>query len=55
VAVQVAKGEKPAATSTLDNGFKPVPSILEKVAAVDKANMASTVIAEGYHRAEELK
>ena len=55
VAVQVAKGEKPAATSTLDNGFKPVPSILEKVAAVDKANMASTVIADGYHKAEELK
>lgn len=55
VAVQVAKGEKPAATGAIDNGFKSVPSILEKVASVDKSNMAATVIADGYHQAEELK
>jgi D-xylose transport system substrate-binding protein len=39
----------------IDNGFKQVPSILEKVASVDKDNMAATVIADGYHKAEELK
>ena len=55
VAVDVAKGKKPAATSTIDNGAKQVPAILEKVASVDKDNMAATVIVDGYHKAEELK
>ena len=55
VAVDVAKGKKPAATSTIDNGAKQVPAILEKVASVDKDNMAATVIVDGYHQAEELK
>jgi len=55
VAVQVAKGEKPAATTTLDNGLKQVPSIFEAVVTVDRDNLMSTVVADGYHRAEELK
>ena len=55
VAVQVARGEKPAATGTLDNGAKPVPSIFEKVVSVDKDNMLATVVADGFHTAEELK
>ncbi len=55
VAVQVAKGQKPAATGTLDNGAKQVPSIFEKVISVDKENLAATVIADGFHKAEELK
>jgi D-xylose transport system substrate-binding protein len=55
VAVDVAKGKKPAATGSIDNGAKQVPSILEKVASVDKDNMAATVIADGYHKADELK
>ncbi len=55
IAVQVAKGEKPAATGTLDNGTKQVPSILEKVISVDKANMMATVVADGFHKEEELK
>lgn len=55
IAVEVARGEKPTATSTLDNGTKQVPSIFEKVVAVDKDNMAATVIADGFHKAADLK
>ncbi len=55
VAVAVAKGEKPAATTTLDNGAKQVPTILEAVISVDKANLESTVVADGFHKAAELK
>jgi D-xylose transport system substrate-binding protein len=55
VAVQVAKGQKPAATSMLDNGVKKVPSIFEQVISVDKENLAATVVADGFHKAEELK
>jgi D-xylose transport system substrate-binding protein len=55
VAVDVAKGKKPAATSTLNNGMKDVPSILEKVVSVDKENLMSTVVADGFHKASDLK
>jgi D-xylose transport system substrate-binding protein len=55
VAVDVAKGNKPAATSTLDNGQKKVPSIFEKIVSVDKENMMSTVVADDFHKAGELK
>jgi D-xylose transport system substrate-binding protein len=55
VAVEVAKGGKPATTATLDNGMKKVPSIFEKVIAVDKQNLMMTVVADDFHKAEELK
>lgn len=55
IAVEVAKGNKPAATGTLDNGAKQVPSIFEKVISVDKANLESTVVADGFHKAADLK
>jgi D-xylose transport system substrate-binding protein len=55
VAVQVAKGEKPATKATLDNGTKQVPSLFEQIVAVDKENLTSTVVADGFHTAEELK
>jgi D-xylose transport system substrate-binding protein len=55
VAVDVAKGVKPATTGTLDNGARQVPSVFEKVISVDKENMMATVVADGFHRAEELK
>ncbi|MBI5771593.1 MAG: substrate-binding domain-containing protein [Verrucomicrobia bacterium] len=55
VAVDVAKGNKPAATSTLDNGVKKVPSIFEKVISVDRDNLMSTVVADGFHKAADLK
>ncbi len=55
VAVDVAKGSKPATTATLDNGSKQVPSIFEAIIAVDKANLMSTVVADGFHAAAALK
>jgi len=55
VAVDVAQGRKPAATGTLDNGAKQVPSVFEKVISVDKDNLATTVIADGFHKASDLK
>lgn len=55
VAVDVAQGKKPAATGTLDNGTKQVPSVFEKVISVDKTNLATTVIADGFHKAADLK
>ena len=55
VAVDVAKGARPTTTGTLNNGTKDVPSVFEKVVSVDKENMMATVIADGFHQAEELK
>jgi D-xylose transport system substrate-binding protein len=55
VAVDVAKGKKPPTSSTLHNGAKQVPSIFEQVVSVDKANLMSTVIADGFHQASDLK
>ncbi len=55
VAVDVAKGRKPATSATLDNGAKKVPSIFEQVISVDKDNLMSTVVADGFHKAAELK
>ena len=55
VAVDVAQGRKPAAAAVLDNGVKKVPSIFEKVISVDKENLQTTVVADGFHKAEDLK
>ena len=55
VAVDVAKGSRPATTGTLNNGARDVPSVFEKVISVDKENMMATVVADGFHKAEELK
>jgi D-xylose transport system substrate-binding protein len=55
VAVDVAKGKSPNTTAKLDNGAKQVPSIFEQVISVDKENMMSTVVADGFHKADELK
>jgi D-xylose transport system substrate-binding protein len=55
IAVAVARGEKPDATSSVDNGAKQVPSIFEKVISVDKENLSSTVVADGFHSAAALK
>ncbi|MEO7599296.1 MAG: substrate-binding domain-containing protein [Opitutus sp.] len=55
IAVAIAKGEKPEAASSVDNGSKKVPSIFEKIIAVDKDNLQSTVVADGFHSPESLK
>lgn len=54
-AVDLARGKKVAATSTLDNGFKKVPSVFQDVISVDKDNLMATVVADGFQKAEDLK
>ncbi len=55
IAVEVAQGKRPATTATLDNGAEQVPSIFEQVVSVDKENLMSTVVADGFHPAKDLK
>jgi D-xylose transport system substrate-binding protein len=55
IAVEVAKGDKPATTATLNNGAKDVPSVFEKVIAVDKANLMDTVVKDGFQKEADLK
>lgn len=55
IAVAMAKKqpyEMPAAR--IDNGFKKVPSLLIAPVAVDRNNMISTVIADGFHSLEQV-
>ena len=55
VAILLAKKQPvPDATGALDNGFKQVPSLLIEPIAVDKDNMATTVIADGFHKMEDV-
>jgi D-xylose transport system substrate-binding protein len=55
IAVGLA-GKKPLSEPTrpLANGFKDVPSILIEPIVVDKNNLASTVIADGFHTLEQV-
>lgn len=55
IAVATAKGQMPKAETTLDNGFMQVPCFFEKIVAVDKDNMMDTVVAAGFHKADELQ
>ena len=41
-------------TTTVNNGKKDVPSILLEPIEVDKANLDSTVIADGYQKKEDV-
>ncbi|HMO65309.1 MAG TPA: substrate-binding domain-containing protein [Verrucomicrobiota bacterium] len=54
-AVDIARRAVLVANGTVDNGFKPVPAILEEVIAVDRENLMDTVVKDGFHRAEDLK
>ncbi len=55
VAVMMAKGQPlTEKTTTVNNGKKDVPSILIPPVQVDKANLDSTVIADGYQKKEEV-
>lgn len=54
-AVDLARRNAPATTITLDNGFKKVPCLYEAIVSVDKDNMMSTVVASGFHSADQLK
>ena len=49
IAVDIAKGNSPQTTTTINNGTKEVAAIFETSIAVDKDNLASTVMADGFH------
>lgn len=53
-AVALARGEKVATTSTVNNGRKDIPSILLEPVVVDKDNIRETVVKNGYHTAEAI-
>lgn len=53
-AVALAKGETVAADKTVNNGKVDVKSILIAPTQVDKSNIDSTVIAEGYHAKKDV-
>lgn len=55
IAVELGKGEKPQSNSSLNNGLKDVPARLLTPISVDKSNIDSTVIADGFHKAADLK
>lgn len=55
VAVLLARKQPaPEATRTVPNGRKDVPSILIAPIAVDRDNLMQTVIADGYHKLEDV-
>ncbi|QUT17274.1 D-xylose ABC transporter substrate-binding protein [Rahnella inusitata] len=54
IAVQLGKGETPKSNATLNNGKKEVPSYLLTPISVDKNNIESTVIADGFHKKADL-
>jgi len=53
-AVKLARGEKVETTETIDNAFKKVPAMLLALVAVDRNNLVSTVVKDGYHTLEEI-
>jgi D-xylose transport system substrate-binding protein len=54
-AVALGKRQVLIANGVVENGFKKVPSILEDVVSVDKANIQATVVKDGFHKAEDLR
>ena len=53
-AIKLARGEQVATTDTLDNGFKKVSAILLEPVAVDRANLVSTVVKDGYQTLQSI-
>ena len=54
LAFDVATGKQITTNATYPNGKKDVPSINLDIIAVDKSNILQTVIADGFHRYEDV-
>jgi D-xylose transport system substrate-binding protein len=54
LAYDVATGKAIKTNATYPNGKKDVPSINLEIIAVDKDNMMSTIIADGFHKYEDV-
>src|SRR6266481_4238507 len=53
-AIKLARGETVDAKDTIDNGAKKVPAVLLEPIAVDKNNIVSTVVKDGYQTLEKI-
>jgi D-xylose transport system substrate-binding protein len=53
-AVDLADGDRVDGTSTVDNGKKAVPALLLDAISVDKDNLEATVVADRFHKREEV-
>jgi D-xylose transport system substrate-binding protein len=53
-AVALARGEKPEASARVNNGKIDVPSILLEPVVVDKSNILTTVVKDGYQKLEAI-
>jgi len=53
-AMTLAKGEGVETVTTVNNGMKDVPAMLVEPITVDKENLDSTVIADGFQKREEV-
>jgi D-xylose transport system substrate-binding protein len=53
-AVKLARGEALNAPDKINNGKIDVPSILQEPQAVDRENLMSTVVKDGYHKFEDV-
>jgi D-xylose transport system substrate-binding protein len=53
-ALKLARGEALNAADKVNNGKIDVPSILQEPQAVDKENLMTTVIKDGYHKYEDV-
>ncbi|WP_027710567.1 D-xylose ABC transporter substrate-binding protein [Dickeya chrysanthemi] len=54
IAVLLGQGKKPESNGTLNNGKKEVPAFLLTPIPVDKANIDSTVVADGFHKKADI-
>lgn len=54
IAVELGSGNQPETNSSLNNGLKDVPAYLLTPLAVDKDNVDTTVIADGFHKKEDV-
>jgi D-xylose transport system substrate-binding protein len=54
IAVELGNDKKPAVDSILNNGLKDVPSRLLTPIEVDKTNVDTTVVADGFHKKSDL-
>jgi D-xylose transport system substrate-binding protein len=53
-AIQLANGDKVDTASTTSNGKKEVPTMLLDPIAVDKSNLDSVLIGDGFHKREDI-
>ncbi len=54
LAVLLARGDSLPTDQTIDNGYGPIPYLAIEPIAVEASNIDSTLIADGFHKAEDV-